>query len=376
MEHPAGSDPVRLAETAPTVLMQPMTLCNLDCRYCYLPERALAKRMRLEVADAVHDTVRQWSRRHPVAVVWHGGEPLATGLSHFRALLERFGPGEDHPIVHAVQTNATLIDQAWCELFASRPVYVSVSIDGPGPANAARVDHAGRASTDKALRGIERLRQHGLRFSLISVVTDPSPQAAADLYGFACELGCDLLGVNLAERKGVNEASGHETGPSVIAFWQELAARWQADPRIRVRELEDAYSYVRAELTGTAARRAALPIPLLPMVTFDGEVVPVSPDLAGFSSPRHGPFTVGNVLHTPLAGLMAEAGGVPWVAETLDGIANCRAVCEYFAYCRGGQASNKYFETGCLDATETAYCRTSRINLMEGILRHAEHAHS
>ncbi|MCX5346038.1 hypothetical protein [Streptomyces atratus] len=53
---------------------------------------------------------------------------------------------------------------------------------------------------------------------------------------------------------------------------------------------------------------------------------------------------------------------------------NCREHCDYFAYCRGGQAANKYFETGRLDGTETTYCRTSKINLMEGILRHAERA--
>lgn len=364
---------MRLAESASTVLMQPTTLCNLDCTYCYLPERALAKRMPLEVADAVAVAVREWSRRHPVGVLWHGGEPLAVGMPHFRSLLDRFGPGEGHPVVHAVQTNATLIDQAWCELLDSRRVRVSVSIDGPGAANDARVDRAGGASTQRALRGVEFLRRHGIDFSLIAVVADPVPQAAVDLYRFACELGCSRLGVNLAERKGVYGPDGQASGPSVVDFWQELAACWQADPRIRVREFENAYSYVRAELAGTAAQRAARPIPPLPMVTYDGEVVPVSPELAGFSSDRHGRFTVGNVLHAPLARLLARAPDVPWVAEALTGIVNCRTTCEYFVYCRGGQAANKYFETGRLDATETAHCRTSKINLMEGILRHAEH---
>ena len=110
------------------------------------------------------------------------------------------------------------------------------------------------------------------------------------------------------------------------------------------------------------------------MVTWDGHFLPIGAELAGFCSPRHGPFTAGHVLDTPLTILAARAQKVPWVAEALAGITNCRKQCEYFAYCRGGQVANKYFETGRLDSTETTYCRTSKINLMEGILRHAEHA--
>ena len=35
------------------VIMQPTTLCNLDCHYCYLPHRALDRRMPVAVAEAV-----------------------------------------------------------------------------------------------------------------------------------------------------------------------------------------------------------------------------------------------------------------------------------------------------------------------------------
>ena len=35
------------------VVMQPTTLCNLDCAYCYLPFRAADRRMPVAVAEAV-----------------------------------------------------------------------------------------------------------------------------------------------------------------------------------------------------------------------------------------------------------------------------------------------------------------------------------
>ncbi|WP_210750088.1 cyclophane-forming radical SAM peptide maturase AmcB [Nocardia gamkensis] len=364
---------VRLAGSASAVLMQPTTLCNLNCTYCYLPDRKQSKRMSVEVAEAVAAGVEEWSEQHPVTVVWHGGEPLAVDPAYFRALVRPFGPGAAHPITHAVQTNATRIDETWCEVFSDVPIRVTVSIDGPDEANDSRLDWSGRPSTARAMHGIDTLRRAGISFSMIAVVSDLSPGSASRLFRFACELGCENLGVNLAEKKGVY-IGGQEPQTGVVAFWQELAACWQADPRIHVRELDHAYTYIREELAGAAPQRAEHPIRPLPLVTWDGHYLPIGAELAGFRSPQHGEFTAGNVLETPLTVLAGRAGEVAWVAEALTGIANCRKQCEHFSYCRGGQVANKYFETGRLDTTETAYCRTSKIDLLEGILRHAEHA--
>ncbi|MET8582380.1 cyclophane-forming radical SAM peptide maturase AmcB [Streptomyces collinus] len=360
----------RLAATSSLVLLQPTPLCNLDCRYCYLPDRGLARVMSDEVADAVAQTVGSWSERHPVTVLWHGGEPLATGVRRLAALLDRFPAGRGHPVRHAVQTNATLIDEAWCRLFRERGIEVSVSVDGPGPGSG-RVDRGGQDTTGRALRGVALLKEHGIAFGAIAVVSDPSPRRATELHRWFTGLGCRVLGVNLVERKGLNTQAVHGD-ESVAEFWAALAASGRADPRMRLRDVEHARRYVRAELAGTAGQWAGQPVDPLPMVTWDGQVVPVGPDLAGFSSARHGRFTVGDVRAHGLAGCLARAEDTPWVAEALAGIDACRAACALFAYCRGGQAANKYFETGRLDVTETVFCRNSRQLLMEGLMRDAE----
>lgn len=161
---------MRLGATASLVLMQPTTLCNLDCTYCYLPDRATTRVMSVEVADAVAEAVTDWSRTHPVRVLWHGGEPLATGLTHFATLISRFGPGEGHLVRHGVQTNATLIDDRWCELFATVPVDVAVSIDGTAPDNTAQATApAGRG--ELRLAWADRLLRVLSLFSAFSAAT-------------------------------------------------------------------------------------------------------------------------------------------------------------------------------------------------------------
>ena len=172
------------------VVMQPTTLCNLDCAYCYLPFRAADRRMPVAVAEAVAARSTPGRPAGRFSVVWHGGEPLAAGREHLAALIAPFGPA----VEHHVQTNATLIDDAWCEFFAEHEVRVSVSVDGPRARNGDRVNRGGQPAYDRILRGIDALRRHGLPFSALCVVGRPEPGLAAELYDYFLDLGCDVLG--------------------------------------------------------------------------------------------------------------------------------------------------------------------------------------
>jgi uncharacterized protein len=349
------------------VVMQPTTLCNLDCVYCYLPFRAADRRMPVSVAEAVAVSVNPWAAAARFSVVWHGGEPLAAGREHFAALLAPFGPA----VEHHVQTNATLIDDAWCAFFAEHQVRVSVSVDGPRERNSERVTRAGRPAYDRILRGVAALRRHGLPFSALAVVSRPGPGLAAELYDYFLDLGCDVLGINIEETEGVNtRGNAHDAG-QVTAFWAELVAAWRRDPRIHLREVEWSLRYAAAILDGAADEVLPRRLDPIPTIGHDGSVTVLSPELAGFTDPRYGDFSSGNVLTTPLGEILAGAGRTTWVGEFLTGVEACRSSCAYFGFCGGGHAANRYFEQGRFDGTETEHCRNSKIRLLEGVLEHA-----
>jgi uncharacterized protein len=97
----------------------------------------------------------------------------------------------------------------------------------------------------------------------------------------------------------------------------------------------------------------------------------LSPELAGFTDPRYGDFSSGNVLDTPLPDIIGRATETAWVAEFLSGVEACRASCPYFGFCGGAHAANRYFEHGRFDGTETNHCRNSKMRLLEGVLEHA-----
>lgn len=142
-----------------TVIVQPTTFCNADCSYCYLPDRKARKDMPIEVSEAIAASIAEQGCPDPVEVVWHGGEPLALGPARFESQLKPFERLRRRGLVaHSVQTNGTLIDQQWCELFRTYGVRVGVSIDGPVIANGNRVDWSGRLIFDRIMRGIGTLR--------------------------------------------------------------------------------------------------------------------------------------------------------------------------------------------------------------------------
>jgi uncharacterized protein len=358
-----------IASVPSYVIMQPTTLCNLDCAYCYLPFRAVDRRMPVEVAAAVATSVNDWARLVPrFSVVWHGGEPLATGRAHLAALMAPFTGVEHH-----IQTNATLIDDAWCGFLQDHGVRVGVSIDGPPDLTAQRVNRAGQPAYQQIMAGIAALRRHGIPFAALCVVSAPRPGLAARLYAFFLELGCYALGINVEEREGVNTRDTAYHPGSVRAFWSELTAAWRARPTIELREIEWALRYAGAALAGTDDDLLPRQQDPIPVIAEDGRVVLLSPELAGFTDPRYGDFASGRVPDTPLHEIVAAAAAEPagWIAEYLAGVEACRASCPYFGFCGGAHAANRYFEHGRFDGTQTDHCRNSKISLLEGVLDHA-----
>ena len=143
-------------------------ICNLDCEYCFfLSKESLYPGDRFRMSDELLETyVRQLFESHAsapeVTVAWQGGEPTLMGVEFFRRALElteRYRrPGQQ--VQHTIQTNGTLLTDAWCELLAEHRFLVGISIDGPPELHDRyRVDKRGNPSSERVLRGLELLKQ-------------------------------------------------------------------------------------------------------------------------------------------------------------------------------------------------------------------------
>ncbi|MGH3938313.1 MAG: radical SAM protein, partial [Pseudonocardiaceae bacterium] len=274
--------------------MQPTTLCNMDCSYCYLPHRRHHRIMSVDVARATAQAVESWARRRPVDIVWHGGEPLTAGRARLGMLMDCF---PDCGITHSIQTNATLIDQRWCRFFTERSVRVGISLDGAECDNTARTDCHGQPMFDRVVRGLRLLIDSGHDVAVIAVVSDPTPERAQRLYTTVAELGCRWLGVNIEEREGVNQRSNQQPAQQLQEFWAALADVWHSDRRVRLRDIDRVLGYTTGVLDGPHSAEHPVPLDPLPTIAYDGSVTLISPELAGFRSDRLGEFHCGNVIN-------------------------------------------------------------------------------
>jgi uncharacterized protein len=102
-------------------------------------------------------------------------------------------------------------------------------------------------------------------------------------------------------------------------------------------------------------------------VTTEGEFSTFSPELIDVKSERLTDFILGNVRDGIRAAIdSAKFGRLH--NEIAAGVQACLAECPYFALCGGGAPSNKYFENGRFDTTETDYCRSMKKAVSEVVL--------
>ncbi|MEX3104913.1 cyclophane-forming radical SAM peptide maturase AmcB [Streptomyces sp. ST1020] len=326
--------------------------------------------MPLEMAEALAQAVAEFDDSgHPIGIVWHGGEPLAVGQQKFAALLAPFeAPRRAGRVHHYVQTNATLITETWCDLLAAYDVRVGVSIDGPAALNAERVDLRGKPAFDRILRGIAQLREHDIPFSVISVVGTLGIAMPEELLEFLASLGGHSVGFNIKEIEGVNTGRQPPTVVQAEEFWRRTLTWAREHPGApAVREVERLAEYLQLIRSGRRAAWDGRRLDPIPTVSWKGDVVLLSPELADTAAPEYGGFVAGNILDRPLPEILRDAHRLRYVRDFLTGLDRCQAECEFFDFCRGAQAANRYFENGDLTTTETTYCRVSRQALVTAL---------
>jgi len=138
----------------------------------------------------LEELTRQYIEAQPfpgVTFSWQGGEPLMMGIGFFERALgfqaEHGRPGTR--IGNDVRTNATLIDDDWCDLFRSNNFIVEVSLDGPGEMHDAyRRDRDGEGSFDRVMEGVQALKDHGIEFDVKTAIHRANMNHPLEVYGF------------------------------------------------------------------------------------------------------------------------------------------------------------------------------------------------
>jgi uncharacterized protein len=346
------------------LVIQPTPFCNLDCSYCYLPDRLNKRKISLETLErALNWAFSSGLVRQPFTLLWHAGEPMvlpATFYEQATVLLERCNVS-GFEVTQSFQTNATLVNDAWCEFIRRRGVHVGVSVDGPNFLNDRhRVTRQGGGTLDRVLRGMRLLRDYEIPFDIITVLTSTSLDYPDELFDFYMEHGVTSVAFNVEEIEGPHVTSSL-SGSGVESRFRRFYSRFMdlalaADPPLRVREFDSAHNSVSYRQPPDMRTQECRPFAIL-NVDYEGNFSTYSPELLGLSSPRHGSFVLGNVAQASLESVLTMPRFLALDDEIRRGVDLCQETCRYFPFCGGGPPGNKFFENGDFATTETLSCR-------------------
>jgi uncharacterized protein len=362
------------------LVVQPTPFCNIDCRYCYLPDRTnKAVVAEATLTNLFHQVFASGWAKEGLSVVWHAGEPTVLPIAFYRrafALVEELKPA-GLPVVHSFQTNGTLIDDAWCEFIAEAQINVGVSVDGPREFHDRnRVTRSGRGTFDKTIAGIRRLHRHGVPFHVISVLTSESLAAPREMFEFYLAEGIEHVCFNVEESEGDHRSESFATAGIDDAYYQFLSEFWRlsaAHPgKIRfIREIDDAQRNVMRPNEAEFFNQLATPFAVTSM-DWTGNIATFSPELLGLRNAAYDDFVLGNVNRDELVDLVDRPLLARMRTDIDAGIALCRETCEYFSVCGGGEPVNKLFENGSFATSETTYCRMTKMRATDLVLDRLE----
>lgn len=226
-----------------TLVVSVVPHCNLRCIYCQnapvfrgFPRRAISVDL-VRVAIKGYVEVVSTASAPVLRFCFSGGEPLLAGRRFFSEVVRAQNEIVPRGMVvrNVIQTNGTLLNDDWAEFLERQQFRVSVTIDGPSSIHDLQrpMGVTGRSSWAAAVAGISRLRQHGVSFGTLSVVSKYSLGHAAEILRSLRSLSPDMMGFLPCVDEGPALSPG-QFGDFMIALFDE----WLRldDPECRIRE--------------------------------------------------------------------------------------------------------------------------------------------
>ncbi|MFM8648958.1 MAG: anaerobic sulfatase maturase [Actinomycetota bacterium] len=176
--------------------------CNLDCKYCFFLSKdelypGRSTRMGDDVLRAYVTQLLEAQPDGEVNVAWQGGEPTLMGIDFFEqaVALAEAARRPAQQLLHTIQTNGTLLDDAWVAFFVRHRFLVGLSIDGPAEIHDRfRVTKNGRGTHAEVIRAWNLLRAAGVETNILCSVSAANSAYGLEVYRyFRDELGAEHI---------------------------------------------------------------------------------------------------------------------------------------------------------------------------------------
>lgn len=225
-------------------VMKVTKLCNLRCKYCYeYPYLSDKAHMQLHQLEAMFINIASFykNKNKRMDFVWHGGEPTLLGKKYYQDILElqdRVLTSEGIEFTNSVQTNLVKLNDDVIWLFKNFFSHIGVSLDLFG---GQRIYITGKDSQKTVLENMQKLKDLGIRFGCITVLSKATVNKIKEIYEFYEEIDTSfrLLPIYRTGYEGQQENNAL-SGDEIVDSFISVFDKWMhSDSNIQVRPIQD-----------------------------------------------------------------------------------------------------------------------------------------
>ena len=332
-----------------SVLIKPASgFCNMQCTYCFYCHEAEKRPhampfpMEKDTAQILIRKLLNYADGGDLHLAFQGGVPLHSGLAFFETVTETVqiynirGSG----VFYSLQTNGTLLDEAYAAFFAKHRFLLGVSLDGTEETHDAYRRCGGSGTFSEVMRCIDLLRKYGVEFNILTVVTNQIAENTEAVYSFYKAQGFNFLQFipYIPPERGQSADESMLSAEAFASFLIRSFDLWRGEIEEggyrSILHLDQTgsfllgYPYTSCNMRGVCVNQF--------VVEADGSVYPCD----FYADAAH---CLGNILHDPMQKLMTSRLEKSWKNENEFLRAAC-SDCSFFSVCRGGCA--RYYAEG------------------------------
>ncbi|MDD4647202.1 MAG: SPASM domain-containing protein [Sphaerochaeta sp.] len=320
-----------------TMMIKPASAaCNLRCEYCFYFDEADSREegirplMSHAVADAI--ILKSLEAAKHCSFVFQGGEPSLAGLPFFEYFVRKVASSkkEDSLVTYAFQTNGMLLDEKWARFFKEHDFLVGVSLDGPPRLNDLhRKDRDGGKSGRSVLQAISHLEKEGVKFNILSVVTNELAQNIGMAYPYFVEHGLvyqqyiPCMDMLEGEKQFLSASAYGQFLKDLFDLW---FASYQAKKPVSVRFFDNLVGMIAGYPPEACDMAGVCSIQYV--AESNGDIYPC--DFYCLDS-----YCLGNITEDEFASLDKRRSTLRFIEDSPNSIDDC-ASCPWMALCRGG----------------------------------------
>jgi len=325
-------------------------VCNLNCSYCYYlgKEHLYPKAEPFRMSDEIlEEYINQHISASPESVIrfsWHGGEPTLLGLDYFRKIvtLQRRHHQPNRPIVNGIQTNGTLLDEAWCHFFAREGFTVGLSLDGPSEMHDRyRVTKDQKPTHRQAIRGYRLLQKHHVYTDILCVVNAYNAKFPLQVYRFFKQINAKYISflpmvdpqLNTESKVSPISVSAEAWGAFLCTIFDEWMDRDIGQIKVQIFE-EAARTAFNQEHSLCIFRPTCGDIPV---IEHNGDLYSCD----HFVDAEH---NLGNIKETPLVELLESPAQRAFGKAKLEALPRQCRECEVKAMCNGACPKDRFLK--------------------------------